>query len=37
MFEVLFFIFIIVSAFRKRNKPTLPDKRRRDAHGWYYE
>lgn len=38
MFEVLFLILIVVSALRKMNKPTLPGKRRRSAHGgWYYE
>ena len=37
MFEVLFLIFIIVMAFRDRNKPTLPGKRRRTAHGGWYD
>lgn len=37
MIEVIFLILIVVSAFRKMNKPTLPGKRRRSAHGGWYD
>ena len=37
MIEVIFLILIVVSAFRDRNKPTLPGKRRRSAHGGWYD
>lgn len=36
MFEVLFFIFIIVMAFRDRNKPTRDYHSRRNGRGHYY-
>lgn len=36
MFEVLFFIFIIVMAFRDRNKPSS-GRRRFNGRAWYDE
>ncbi len=36
MFEVLFFIFIIVMAIRDKNKPPRNYHTRRNGRGYYY-